>query len=109
MVSIDAGYPGLTPWAMTCRPVGAEDGGSHQQLPDRLAPRDDPERPVEPVPQLRVGGDAEAGVDRRDDVRRRDRVAARPRADLVARPVDVPRLNPAAGEHQRVAEVPVVP
>ena len=67
------------------------------------------ERPRQAVAQLQVVRHAQAVVDRRDDVRRASPgCGSGLRADLVAGAVDVAALDAAAGQHQRVAEVPVV-
>ena len=60
------------------------------------------------VVQLEVGGDAEAVVDRGDDLGGGDGVEAGAGADLVAGAVDVAGLDAAAGQQEAVAEVPVV-
>src|SRR5262249_62310208 len=83
-------------------------GRSRQSRGDRVAVGDDRQGPLELVAELEVGGDAEAAVDRGDDLGGGDRVGLGPGADLVAGAVDVARLDPAAGHPQAVAEVPVV-
>src|SRR5437763_1884469 len=79
-----------------------------QHFLDRIPPWYQLERPAQPVAQLQVSGDAQALVYGGDDVGRRHRATAGPAADLVAGPVDVAALDAAAGQHQAVAEVPVV-
>ena len=81
---------------------------SSEDAGDWLAVGNNGERASELVVKLEVGGDAEAAVDGCDDLGGGDRVRLRAGADLVAGAVDVAGLDSAAGEEERVAEIPVV-
>src|SRR5947208_2345065 len=90
---------------------GQRYGQAHQspnQLPDRAAPGHQLEGTVEAVFQFQIRGDAQTVIDCGDDIGRKDGAATGMSADLVAGAVDVAALNAAAGEHDSVAEVPVV-
>ncbi len=60
------------------------------------------------VAQLQVVRNAQAVVDRGDDLGRCDGIGIRPGPDLVARPVDVSRLDATASQHQPIAKIPVI-
>src|SRR5258708_827133 len=101
----------LTAWRWCETSRGAHAPGSPCSRPqplDRTAPGDQLERPLQAVVQLQVVGDAEAAVDRGDDVRGRDRIAAWVSAGGVAGPVHETALDAAARQSEGVAEVPVV-
>src|SRR5262245_35093640 len=92
----------------TLRLCGESSSVLRQQLADHPAGGHEGERPAEPVADFQVRLDAQAVIQGCDDVSGGDRVAARPAADAVAGAVDVSPLEPAARQHQAVAEVPVV-
>src|SRR5437660_613455 len=78
----------------------------HEQILNHPAPRHELKRPLQPVAELEVGGNAQAVIDGGDDVGGRDGVIARPGADAVAGAVDIAAFDTAAGEQEAVAEVP---
>jgi len=60
------------------------------------------------IVQFQIGWNAQLMIDRRDDIRRSNRILRGFPTDLVARSVDETSLRSAAGHQHGIAEVPVI-
>src|SRR5579864_763465 len=81
---------------------------SRKNLADRLSPMRDRYRPAGQVGQRHAPVDSEQVIDCRDEVAGRHRMVDGVGADLVARAVDVTRLDASTGQEGKPALGPMV-
>src|SRR5207237_672117 len=90
-----------------CRPD--EPAWSGEEFTDWCPIRNQQHGSVLPIADLLVGRYPERVINRSDDVAGAHRVRARISAAPVARPVTEAALDAASGQHDRIAELPVIP